>query len=214
MLYRDRKDGGEKLVLSLYAFKDQEQTLVVGVGKGGIVTAIPIATALNLPLNFLLVSRVANLNNEKVSLGVITETGVEIRNERLNPLFGYSSEMISRLMRMELSRTQAFATACREEGYPLNFEGYKRAILIDDGIATGITIKAAILSLQRLKIEKLVIASPIASPNSIVDLKKIVDDIRVLSIPFFFVNFETYYEEFAPVQDREVLELLAMASPV
>ena len=93
--------------------------------------------------------------------------------------------------------------------FPLKIESYKRVILVDDGIATGLTTKAAILSLRQLGIEKIVLASPVASPNSILELKKLVEDIHVLSVPFFFVNFETYYENFKPVADQEVIEILS-----
>ena len=118
MLYKDRKEAGEKLAAVLQAFKDEEHTLVVGLGKGGIVTGSRVAQALNLPFNFLIATKVSNLNNEKISLGVVTETGVQLHNDRLNPLFGYSPEMVSKLMRMELSKTLAFAAMCREDAFP------------------------------------------------------------------------------------------------
>ncbi|HSX03193.1 MAG TPA: phosphoribosyltransferase family protein, partial [Rhabdochlamydiaceae bacterium] len=136
MLFKDRSDAGRQLVPLLQSYKEQENTLVLGLARGGVVTAFEIAKALNLPLGIVVVRKVGAPGNEELALGAVTEKGEGIFNDHLITLLGVSKDYLKRQIEKEKQ-----VAKMRLELYlgkrPLPSVKGKTVILVDDGIATG-----------------------------------------------------------------------------
>lgn len=208
MLYQDRKDGGKKLAALLQQYAGKDDVLVLGILKGGLVVAQEVAEQLQLPFNFVIVSKIQPSSHSQVALAAITEMGIYLSNDHLISLFGYSPEMMEKVLYTYINKTEELSEKFRHS-FPLQpLDQYKTIILVDDGIASGVSMKAAVLSLQRMGAHKIVVASPVASLSGLSSLKKVVDDIRVLSTPFFFSHLHNYYEEYSKITDGEIETIL------
>ena len=209
MLYQDRKEGGKKLSSLLQQYAGRDDVLVLGILKGGLAVAHEVARELQLPFNFVIVSKIQPSGHSHVALAAITEMGIYLSNDQLISLFGYSPEMMEKLLFTYIDKTEELSSKYRER-YPMgSLEQYKTVILVDDGIASGVSMKAAVLSLQRMGVQKIVVASPVASLTGLSLLKKVVDDVRVLSTPFFFSYLHNYYEKFPKIADTEIEAMLS-----
>lgn len=208
MLYQDRKEGGKRVSSLLQQYAGRDDVLVLGILKGGLVTAHEVAEQLDLPFNFVIVSKIQPSNHSHIALAAITEMGIYLSNDHLISLFGYSPEMMERMLHTYIDKTEEMSSKYREQ-FPLpRLDQYKTIILVDDGIASGVTMRAAALSLQRMGSQKIVVASPVASLGGLSSLRKVVDDVRVMSTPFFFSHLQNYYQDYPKVTDDMILELL------
>jgi putative phosphoribosyl transferase len=210
MIFQDRHDAGRQLVPKLQAYKDHKETIVLGLARGGVVTAAEIADGLHLPLNVIVVRKIGAPGNEELALGAITETGEGIFNDHLISLLGVSSDYLKR----EIEKQKALAKK-RVEMYQANcpvvdVKG-KIIILVDDGIATGASMRVAIKSIRASKAKKIVLAVPVAAPDSLKKMEKDVDEVVCLSAPSFFEAVGAFYRVFDQTSDEEIIRLLSKA---
>lgn len=210
MTFSDRRDAGMRLAEKLGHYRGKPGVLVLGLPRGGVAVAAEVAKALHAPLDILIVRKIGFPTNPELAVGAVSETGTVVFNEDIIATYGVKREYLDR----ETAR-QTEEIARRKElfrggaGVP-DLAG-KTVILVDDGIATGATVKAAIATLRQEKLARLVAAMPVASPEAEREISPMVDEWLCLHVPFGFMAVGGYYRDFTQVEDAEVIALLREA---
>ena len=208
MLFKDRRDAGKQLVPALSKYKDQPDVLVLGLARGGVVTAHEVALGLGTPLNVVVVRKIGAPGNEELALGAIAEHGEGIFNEQLIGILAVSQEYLQREVERQKKILQERLELYRGNAPAPAIEG-KIVILVDDGIATGASMRVAIKSVRDAGAKKIVLAVPVAAPDSLRKIQKEVDEVVCLSSPVFFEAVGAFYKQFDQTSDQEVIHLLA-----
>lgn len=207
MLFNDRQDAGRQLATRLLAYQGSSDALVLGLARGGVAVAAEVAVLLRLPLNVVVVRKIGAPHNEELALGAITHTGEEVFNDPLIGLLSVSREYLRKEIEGEKKcaeeRIQHYRKNC-----PAPVLTHKTVILVDDGIATGASIRAAIRALRKDGVKKIVLAVPVAASDSLNLLRKEVEEIICLSTPIFFESVGSFYQQFNPTSDEEIIHLL------
>lgn len=205
--FKDRADAGKKLALRLEKYKDRSDVVVIGLPRGGVITAFEVAKILQVPLDIIISRKIASPMQPELALGALTQEGVPIFDDRLLSLVGVSRESLQRVVEDEKKEIQRRLSLYRAQRSPLDLTG-KIAILVDDGIATGATMLATILSARALHAKKIVVAVPISPPDSLEKIKKEVDEVICLDTPQIFFGVGGFYDSFVQTEDEEVINLL------
>ena len=207
MIYKDRKDAGLQLASRLTKYKDREDVLVLALPRGGVVIGYEVAKALNCLLDIIIIRKIGFPGQSELAIGAVSETGAVVLNEDIISTYTvskeYIEEEISRQKKEILRRITLYRSG---KGIP-PLDG-KIIILVDDGVATGATIKAAISTLKNEKILRLVAALPVSSKDAEEEIKKTVDEWVCPETPVDFAAVGNYYQDFTQVSDEEVVELL------
>lgn len=206
--YKDRHDAGRQLASKLLAYHDQPDVLVLGLPRGGVAVAYEIALALHAPLDVFVVRKLGMPGHEEYAVGAIASGGVRV----MNPLPGWSltpSALAPVLAREELElarREQLY----RENLPPLSLAG-RTVILVDDGLATGATLRAAAVAVRQQHPARVIAAVPVGARDSCRDFADEVDELicPVTPEPFFAVSL--WYEHIPQASDEEVRTLLHRA---
>ncbi len=206
-IFKDRKDGGEQLASRLEDYKDREGVLVLALPRGGVVTGYEVASYLNCPLDVIIIRKLGFPGQSELAIGAVSETGAAVLNESIISAYGVSEEYIQE----EISRQKAVIEKRvnlyrKGQGIP-DLKG-KTIILLDDGAATGATMKAAISTLNVEGIEKLIVALPVAPPETAEELRQMADELICLETPAYFMAVGSYYQDFTQVTDEDVVEIL------
>ncbi|HEY2811660.1 MAG TPA: phosphoribosyltransferase [Rhabdochlamydiaceae bacterium] len=207
MLFKDRKDAGRQLVPHLLKYKGQTDVIVLGLARGGVVTASEVADALHLPLNVVLVRKIGAPGNEELAIGAIAEEGEGIFNEHLIGLLGVSNDYLKKEIERQKRVLKERLNLYRGKATPLELKN-KTVILVDDGIATGASMRVAIAFIRHCKARRIVLAVPVAAPDSLKTISKEVDETICLSAPAFFEAVGSFYRVFDQTLDEEVMQLL------
>jgi predicted phosphoribosyltransferase len=206
-MFKDRKDAGTQLAEHLKEYIGKENMLVLALPRGGVVTGVEIAKRLRAPLDVLIVRKMGHPWQPELAVGAISETGSIVYNEDVVASEGVTEEYLrgeAARQRGEIARRQELYRGGRKL---VNLRG-KTVILVDDGVATGATMKAAVETLKRELVGKLVVAVPVAPPATAAELQKTVDVFLCLDLPEDFLSVGSYYEDFLQVTDAEVMQLL------
>jgi predicted phosphoribosyltransferase len=199
--FKNRKDAGTQLAQKLADFQDAPDTVVLGAVRGGVIVAAEVARALNLPLGYALVRKIGAPHNREIGVGVLTNFGDVILNERNMRRFSLQPEDLAEIIAEERQELRQRQAKFRFPQPPI--EG-KTLLVIDDGIATGVTFKGIILSLQQENPAKIILATPIAHPKGIQYLESDVAEIITVLAPEDFNDVEDFYEDFGDCTDAEV----------
>jgi putative phosphoribosyl transferase len=206
-MFSDRRDAGVQLTSRLKEYKDQTGVLVLALPRGGVATGHEIARFLNVPLDIVIVRKIGFPGQPELAIGAVSETGTVVLNESIISTYGVPKDYIEREIfrqKEEISRR----TKLYRKGKRLpSLEG-KTIILVDDGVATGATMKAAITTMREEKLKKLIVALPVAPPDVADELEQMVDTFICIETPFDFMAVGAYYHDFTQVSDEEVIELL------
>ena len=208
--YRDRADAGRKLAERIGSFADSENTLVVGLPRGGVPVAAEVADALGLPLDILSVRKLGVPDNEELAMGAVATGNVIVLDEEIIHACGVSHDDVEREVERKRSELRRREDVYRQSGDPLAVY-QKQVILIDDGAATGSTLLSAIRSLRRRNVSRVVVALPVASSSAIRDLQREADEVICLVEPHVFRAVGEWYEEFDATSNEEVVYLLGEA---
>jgi len=207
MRFKDRKDAGEKLAGLLLNYNNDSNAIVLGLARGGVVTAAPIALKLKLPLDVICPRKIGVPLNPELAIGAVTESGDVYLDPGLiaflNAEHSYTDQQVAKEQSMAIYRTALF----RRGLPPLNLRK-KNVILVDDGIATGATMLAAIHSVRGQGAAKIIVAVPVAPQDTYRKIADSVEQMVVLSTPCTFFGVGEFYDEFRQTEDREVLQLL------
>jgi putative phosphoribosyl transferase len=206
-MFKDRKDAGLQLAGKLGAFAGQENVLVLALPRGGVVTGVEVARRLKASLDVLIVRKIGHPWQPELAVGAVSETGTVVYNEDVVSSAGVTKEYL----RAEVARQKeeiARRIQLYRGGQKIEKLTGKTVILVDDGVATGATMKAAIETLKKEKIEKLIVAVPVAPPSTAAELRSMADIFVCLEIPEDFMAVGSYFGDFTQVTDLDVVKLL------
>ncbi len=207
MIYDDRKDAGIRLAEKLSRYRDKADVIVLGLPRGGVTVAYQIAKALHCMLDVLIVRKIGFPGNPELAAGAVSETGTVVLNDDIVTGYGVSKEYLDgETARQKEEIARRISLYRRGKGVPL-LAG-KTVILVDDGVATGATMKAAISTLKQENLAKLVIALPVASQDAEREMVPTVDEWVCLQTPAWFRAVGQFYTDFRQVEDDEVVAML------
>jgi putative phosphoribosyl transferase len=209
VIFKDRVDAGKILANKLSKYAAQNP-LVLGLPRGGVPVAFEVAKALKAPMDVYIVRKLGVRGHEELAMGAIATGDVRVLNESVIGPLQISKEAIETETEKEKEELKRRERVYRSGRAPLNVAN-RTILLIDDGIATGSTIKAAIAALKKQKAAKIVVGVPVAPSSTIEELKKEVDDLVCVSAPDFFIAISVWYDEFPQTTDEQVRELLKKA---
>lgn len=207
--FRDRSDAGRQLA-SLLAGYTPDEPIVLGLPRGGVVTAFEVARVLRAPLDVFVARKLGALHQPEFGVGAIAPQGIRIVDRASVRMAGMTDadlEIVIERERAELMRRERRYRAGRP---PLDVRG-RTVILVDDGVATGVTARAAIASLRKLGARRIVFAAGVCAAESAVELRREVDDLVCALEPADMGAVGLYFDEFGPVEDDEVVALLDAA---
>ena len=207
--FKDRQEAGQILAnkLSNYA---KQNVIVLGLPRGGVPVAFEVAKALKATLDVYVVRKLGVPGHEELAMGAIASGDVRILNKPAIADLLISEEEIEAETRKEREELKRRELLYRDDRPPLDVTN-RTVILVDDGIATGSTIKAAIAALKKQKAGRIVVAVPVAPSSTIEEIKGDVDEVICVSSPEFFYAISLWYDEFPQTSDEEVRELLKKA---
>jgi putative phosphoribosyl transferase len=208
-LFRDRKDAGRRLAERLARYRD-EDSVVLALPRGGVPVGYEIARALKVPLDVFIARKLGAPNQPELGIGAVAQDGSRVLSERIVEEIGVSEEYIDRVAAEETKEAERGLKLFR--GERLEPEVRERtAILVDDGIATGVTIRAAIEALRRRDPRRLVLAVPVCTTHTAETLRREVDELICLEAPSNLMAIGLWYRHFEQTSDEEVIELLKRA---
>ena len=206
--FADRVDAGKRLASALTRFKSKD-AIVLAIPRGGIVVGFEISKALGVSLDIIVPRKIGAPDNPELAIGAVTEDGTTILNERLVNDLGVPQNFIqkeSERQRAEIER--------RLESYrgdvPYPSLKNRVVIIVDDGIATGYTMKAALASVRKKGAKAVVIAIPVGPPSTIKELERVTDHVICLYTPEEFYAIGEFYEDFSQTTDEEVKRLFRL----
>jgi putative phosphoribosyl transferase len=210
MIFENREDAGRQLAKRLEHYANRPNVIVLGIPRGGVSVAFEVASALHVPLDVFLSRKLGVPGHGELAFGAISAGDGRYLDDGIIRAAGISPEQIERVtaeVRQELDRR---AVLYRGNRPPLQVAG-RTVILVDDGIATGASVYAAIQALRQMKPVMLVLAVPVAPPSTCAWLKTQVDEMVCLDMPDPFYAVGAFYRDFAQVEDQEVIDLLQRA---
>ncbi|HJR77194.1 MAG TPA: phosphoribosyltransferase [Nitrospiraceae bacterium] len=210
-MFRDRREAGRVLAGMLTEYRDLPDVIVLGLPRGGVPVAFEVAVALQAPLDVMIVRKLGVPGHEELAMGAIASGGVQIINDEIVRYAGITAAVVASVAadeRMELVRRER---TYRGERAPLAVEG-RIAILIDDGLATGSTMRAAVTALRAMRPARIVAAVPVAPLDTCTALQADADEVVCAMTPSPFYGVGQWYDDFAQTTDGQVRDLLEKAA--
>lgn len=211
MLFLDRGDAGRQLAAKLTSYAMRSDVLVLALPRGGVPVGYEVAHALGVPLDVFLVRKLGVPGREELAMGAMATGGVRVLNKEVVQALDIPEaviEEVSTLERRELTRRER---AYRDDRPPPGVRG-RTVLLVDDGLATGSTMRAAVAALRRLQPAHVVVAVPVGSAETCAELMEIADDVVCAQTPEPFRAVGLWYEDFTQTTDEEVHDLLNRAA--
>ena len=209
--FRDRFDAGRRLATVLQPYVGRPNLLVLALPRGGVPVAYEVARQLHAPLDLMLVRKLGVPGHEELAMGAIAAGGVRVISDDVVRALAIPDRSIAAIAAHEEHELERRAREYRGDRPLPDVEG-KTVILIDDGLATGSTMRAAVAALKSQHPERLVVAVPVAAPETCEALRQEVDDVVCALAPEPFFAVGNWYQDFSQTSDEEVRELLQRAS--
>jgi predicted phosphoribosyltransferase len=211
MMFRDRTEGGRLLASRLMTYAGRPDVLVLGLPRGGIPVAFEVARELSAPLDVFLVRKLGVPGHEELAMGAIATGGVRVLNEDVVRGLGIPDEVIDAVAAAEQEELERRQRAYRGDRPAPNVRG-RTVILIDDGLATGSTMRAAVASLRRQGPARIVVAVPVGAPGTCMEMNDEADEVVCAHMPEPFCAVGLWYEDFSQTTDEEVHDFLERAA--
>ena len=202
-MFRDREEAGQRLAERLADLRGDPDVVVLGVPRGGVIVAAEIARALGAPLDVYITRKLGAPGNPELAIGAVAEDGTLVLDPETIAVLNVSEAYLERERQRQQEEIRRRAARYRQGRPPLSLED-KRVVLVDDGVATGKTLEAAVRALRRQPLKELILAVPVGPPSTIERLRDLVDRLEVLEVPEVFWAVGMFYEDFHQVTDAEV----------
>jgi predicted phosphoribosyltransferase len=210
-LFKDRRDAGKQLAQELSAYAGRSDVIVLALPRGGVPVAYEVARALNAPLDIFIVRKLGLPGHEELAIGAIASGGIRVLNYDIVQALKIPQTMINTVTRQELQELDRRERAYRGDRPPPEVRG-RTVILIDDGLATGASMRAAVAALRTKNPARIVVAVPTAAPETCAAFESEVDEIVCAMTPEPFYGVGRWYEDFSQTTDEEVRALLEEAA--
>jgi predicted phosphoribosyltransferase len=210
--YDDRRHAGAELAAHVGHLHGRDDIVVLALPRGGVPVAYEIARALNAPLDVVLVRKLGLPGHRELAMGAIASGGVRVLNEDVVSLYSVPATVIDDIARGEQAELASRERMYRAGRAPVELRD-RIVLLIDDGLATGSTMKAAVQAVRSRRPSRIIVAVPVGSPDSCRELADIADEVICARIPERFSAVGQWYRDFAETTDEEVRDLLRGAHP-
>lgn len=209
--FNDRTDAGKRLAERLSEYANREDVLILALPRGGVPVAFEVAKELNLKMDIFIVRKLGVPGNEELAMGAIASGNIRVLNEDVIRSFRIPQTEIDESTANELRELERRERIYRKNRLMPKISG-STVILIDDGLATGATMRAAVAAVKTKNPEKVIIAVPVAAPDTCNDFGGEVDEVICVATPEPFYGVGAWYEDFSQTTDKEVCELLDRAA--
>jgi putative phosphoribosyl transferase len=210
-MFLDRTDAGRQLATRLSAYAGRRDVLVLALPRGGVPIAFEVAKALNAPLDVFIVRKLGVPGHEDLAMGAVATGGVRVLNADVVTALQIPRNVVDAVTSVESKELERRERLYRDDLPPPDVRG-KTVILVDDGLATGASMRAAVAALRQREPARIVIAVPVAAPPTCDEFKSEVDEIVCAVTPEPFHGVGYWYDDFVQVTDREVRDLLQRAT--
>jgi predicted phosphoribosyltransferase len=211
MLYRDRREAGRQLAAKLAAYAGRPDVIVLALPRGGVPVAYEVARALGAPLDIFLVRKLGLPGHEELAMGAVASGGIRVLNEEVVRALRIPEEVIDEVAAEELEELERRERLYRGDRPPPDVRG-RTVILIDDGLATGSTMRAAIAALRQQHPARIVVAVPVGAPETCAEFQDEADETICALTPDPFYAVGLWYGDFTQTTDAEVRDLLEQAA--
>ena len=205
--FPNRAEAGRQLAERLTAYRGRDDAIVLGLPRGGVPVAFEVARRLGLPLDVFVVRKLGVPGYEELAMGAIASGNVSVLNPEVMRALPNSDAILKSVIAREKIELQRRETSYREDRPAPDLRD-RVVILVDDGLATGATMRAAAAALRKQGVAKIVVAVPVGAPETCREIELEVDEAICASMPEFFHGVGQFYEDFSQTSDEEVRELL------
>ena len=209
--FRDRTEAGQLLAEQLRAYEQRSDTLVLALPRGGVPVGHEVATILNLPLDIFVVRKLGVPGYSELAMGAIASGGIRVLNDDVLRALPDAAALVAAVTSEESREVERRERDYRGDRLPPEVAG-RVVILVDDGLATGATMLAAIAALREKAPEKIIVAVPVCPPETRREIERAADETVALFTPDWFRGVGQFYGDFAQISDDEVRVLLARAA--
>jgi putative phosphoribosyl transferase len=209
--FRDRADAGRALAAELSHYRGHPDVIVLALPRGGVPVANEVARALEAPLDIFLVRKLGLPGQEEFAMGAIASGGVRLLNDEVVRVYGVRAAEIESIVAAEQRELERRERAYRD-GRPLARLAGRTVILVDDGLATGFSMRAAVMAVRADAPARVVVAVPVAAPETCEEFRALVDEIVCAETPDPFYAVGIWYENFSQTTDAEVHDILRAAN--
>ncbi len=209
--FRDRSDAGRQLAARLEEYRENAGTIVLALPRGGVPVAAEIARELGAPLDVFVVRKLGVPGHEELAMGALATGGARVLNREVVARIGISPEQLERVTARERDEVVRREQLYRGDSPAPDLRS-RTVIVVDDGLATGATMRAAVAALRQQDPERIVVAVPTGSADTCDDLQAHADDVVCLATPDPFLAVGFWYDDFGQVSDEEVRSLLGAAA--
>lgn len=207
----DRLEAGQLLAEQLTDLAGRPDVVVCALPRGGVPVGFEVARRLEAPLDVLVVRKLGVPGHEELAMGALASGAVVVRDEEVIGGLHIDESTFDRVAARERDELQRREQRLRGDGEPPSRAGMT-VVVVDDGIATGSTVRAAVQALRQQHAARVVVAAPVASREALGRLRQVADEVRCLLVPPELVSISTWYDDFAQTSDEEVRELLARSA--
>ena len=207
-MFEDREDAGRKLCPKLKKFLSKKDCVVIGLTRGGVITAKKISSALNLPLKALVVKKIGAPQNPELAIGAIVSLKDTYWDLKLLKSFNIAEEERKVLVLQKLKEVKALQKILKIKNRAFDFKN-KTVILVDDGVATGASVIVAAKYLKRVKVKSIILATPVIAADTLINIKKYFDIVVYLQKRKDFYAVGQFYYNFEEIYDEKVAIILA-----
>jgi putative phosphoribosyl transferase len=209
--FLNRREAGIELAEKLSRFAGRQDVVVLGLARGGVPVAFEVARSLRVPLDVFVVRKLGAPGHEEFAIGAIASGGVRVLNTEAIQLLGLTPAAIERITMLELQELERREREYRDNRPPANVKG-RTVIVVDDGLATGATMQAAITALRKQQPAEIIVAAPVVAADTCRNLRTTADDCVYVQSPEPFYGVGLWYVDFSPTSDDEVRSLLEIAA--
>ena len=210
--FHNREEAGRLLALRLSHYANRSDVIILALPRGGVPVGYEVSHALNIPLDVLVVRKLGVPGHEEMAMGAIATGAVRLLNLPMISALHITPHSVVEVERRELAELERREKLYRGSRLRLETSG-KTVILVDDGIATGSTMQAAIASLRQRQVERIVVATPVAPPSVLEIIRQLADEVVCAMTPEDFRGVGQWYDDFSQTSDEEVHFFLSASAP-